>query len=321
MERKQETTGIKLFTLNSNRELAAKIADYMNVELCDASIKHFSDGEIQIKVNESIRGDDVYVIQSIADPINENFMELMVMIDALRRSSAGTINVVIPYYGYARADRKTRSREPITAKLIANLIEMAGVDRVIAMDLHAAQLQGFFNIPVDHIFAIFEQAKYFKEKGLDHDVVVVAPDHSSVKGARNLAELLKAPIAIIDERHVDGKTYNAVIGDVKGYRCIVVDDMIDTGHRMMTAATTLKEAGATDIYACATHAILSGTSVEDLKKSDFCEVVVTDTISLPEEKKFDKLTTISVAEVLGEAISLIYNNHSVNELFDKSSDI
>ena len=318
----QDNAGIKLFALNSNPELAQKIADDLGVELSDTTVHHFSDGEIQINIDSSVRGCDVFVIQSISDPVNENFMELMVMIDALRRASAGTINCVIPYYGYARADRKTRPREPITAKLIANFLTMAGADRVVTLDLHAGQLQGFFNIPVDHLLAIYSQADYFKKNCLDKDVVVVAPDHSSVKLARNLAECLKAPIAIVDKRdskRVDKNT--DVIGDVKGHQCIIFDDMIDTGAKMADAAAVLKQAGATDVYGCATHAIFSGNAVNELKNSELKEVIVTDTIQMPEEKKFEQLRILSVAPIFARAISLIYHNQSVDSLFNKNDNI
>lgn len=315
----QDNTGIKLFALNSNPELAEKIAAKMGVELSEASVKHFSDGEIQINIDESIRGNDVFVIQSISDPVNENFMEIMVMIDALRRASAGTVNVVIPYYGYARSDRKARSREPITAKLIANLIQLAGADRVVSMDLHAGQLQGFFNIPVDHLLAIFFQADYFKSLNLK-DVVVVSSDHNGVKQARNLAQLLKAPIAIVDKRdsqRLTDITDSHVIGDVKGKDCIVFDDMIDTGGKMVDAAKALKAAGAKDIYACATHAIFSGNAAADLAVSEYKEVVVTDTIAIPEEKQFSQLKVLSAAPTFAKALSLIYHNKSVDTLFQK----
>lgn len=318
MEKKQITTEMKLFALNSNPKLAQKIADELGVKLAAASVKHFSDGEIQINIDESVRGDDVFVIQSISDPVNENFMELMIMLDALRRASVGTINVVIPYYGYARADRKARPREPITAKMVANFLQLAGADRVIAMDLHAGQLQGFFTIPVDHLLGLFTQVDYFRKIGLDKDVVIVAPDHNSVKGARNLAEMLKAPIAIIDKRdsnpldHIHDQT---VIGNVKGKNCIVLDDMIDTGIMMSDAVKALKMAGANDVYACATHAVFSGKAVETLRDSDFKQVVVTDTIAIPREKQFDKLKVLSVAPTFAKAISLIFNNHSVDSLF------
>ncbi|KRL85140.1 ribose-phosphate pyrophosphokinase [Ligilactobacillus apodemi DSM 16634 = JCM 16172] len=318
MEKLQENANIKLFALNSNQALAQKIAAELGIKLCDASVKHFSDGEIQININESVRGDDVFIIQSISDPVNENFMELMVMMDALRRSSAGSINAVIPYYGYARADRKARSREPITAKLLANFITLAGADRVITLDLHAGQLQGFFNIPVDHLFAIYGQAEYFKAKGISEDVVVVAPDHNSVKGARNLADLLKAPIAIVDKRddtRLDIE-HSAIIGDVVGHDCIVFDDMIDTGGKMADAAAALAKAGAKDIYACATHAVFSGNAVEELQDSAYKEVVVTDTIEIPENKQFAKLKVLSSAPIFAKAISLIYHNHSVDSLFN-----
>ncbi|GBG95546.1 ribose-phosphate pyrophosphokinase [Ligilactobacillus salitolerans] len=319
----QENAGIKLFALNGNPKLANKIAEQMNVSLCKASIKHFSDGEIQVNIDDSVRGDDVFVIQSISDPVNENFMELMVMMDALRRASAGSINAVIPYYGYARADRKARSREPITAKLVANFIQLAGADRVITMDLHAGQLQGFFNIPVDHLLAIYTQARYFKESGIAEDVVVVAPDHNGVKAARNLAELLKAPIAIVDKRddaRLDPEKAT-VIGDVKGHKCIVIDDLIDTGAKALDAGIALKAAGAGDIYTCATHAILSGNAAEELKESEYKEVVVTDTIETPAEKQFDKLKVLSVAPIFAKALSLIYHNQSVDTLFSKKDDI
>ncbi|MFT8669078.1 MAG: ribose-phosphate pyrophosphokinase [Liquorilactobacillus hordei] len=321
MGEKKEKATLKLFALNSNQKLAEKIAAELGTQLCEASVKHFSDGEIQININESIRGDDVFVIQSISEPVNENFMELMIMVDALRRSSAGTINVVLPYYGYARADRKARPREPITAKLIANFIQLAGADRVITMDLHAGQLQGFFNIPVDHLLAIFVQAEYFISKGIKNDVVIVAPDHNGVKAARNLATLLKAPIAIVDKRDETRASNMTVIGEVSGRRCIVFDDLIDTGGKLSDAAVALKNAGATEVYACATHPILSGLAVEELKNSYYKEIVVTDTIDVPEEKQFDKLKVLSVSKTFAKAIDLIFNNKSVDSLFNKKHTV
>ena len=309
MEKMQENANIKLFALNSNQALAQKIAAELGIKLCDASVKHFSDGEIQININESVRGDDVFIVQSVADPVNENFMELMVMMDALRRSSAGSINAVIPYYGYARADRKARSREPITAKMIANFITLAGADRVVTMDLHAGQLQGFFDIPVDHLLAIYEQAAYFKQKGICEDVVVVAPDHNSVKGARNLADT-----------RLDIEN-SSIIGDVSGHNCIVFDDMIDTGGKMADAAAALDKAGAREIYACATHPVFSGSAVEELEGSPYKEVVVTDTIAIPENKQFSKLKVLSIAPIFAKAISLIYHNRSVDSLFNNNDNI
>lgn len=324
MSEKQAEESLKLFALNSNQELAGNVAQELGVPLGKVSVNHFSDGEIQISINESIRGDDVFVIQSISDPVNENFMELMIMIDALRRSSAGTINLVIPYYGYARADRKARPREPITAKLIANFLELVGADRVVTMDLHAGQLQGFFNIPVDHLLAIFVQAEYFVKKGITNDVVVVAPDHNGVKIARNLATLLKAPLAIVDKRegstgHEDGNL--TIIGDVKGRRCIVFDDLIDTGEKMMGAVCSLKNAGATDVYACATHPIFSNGAVEKLQNSDYTEIVVTDTVEVPDTKKTAKIKVLSVAPTFAKAIDLIFHNRSVDSLFNKKHTV
>lgn len=321
MGEKKEKATLKLFALNSNQKRAEKIAAELKIQLCGASVKHFSDGEIQININESVRGDDVFVIQSISEPVNENFMELMIMVDALRRSSAGTINVVLPYYGYARSDRKARPREPITAKLIANFIQLAGADRVITMDLHAGQLQGFFNIPVDHLLAIFVQAEYFRSKGITNDVVIVAPDHNGVKAARNLATLLKAPIAIVDKRDETRASNMTVIGDVNERRCIVFDDLIDTGGKLSDAAVALKNAGATEVYACATHPILSGLAVEELKNSYYKEIVVTDTIDVPAEKQFDKLKVLSVSKTFAKAIDLIFNNRSVDALFNKKHTV
>ncbi|MFT8459229.1 MAG: ribose-phosphate pyrophosphokinase [Liquorilactobacillus ghanensis] len=326
MSNKQTGAALKLFALNSNPALAEKIASELGQPLSQASVKHFSDGEIQISINESIRGADVFVIQSISDPVNENFMELMIMIDALRRSSAGTINIVLPYYGYARADRKARPREPITAKLIANFLQMAGADRIVTMDLHAGQLQGFFNIPVDHLLAIFVQARYFISHGIKNDVVVIAPDHNGVKAARNLATLLKAPIAIVDKRDEDvanGQDRTVpteeatIIGDVKGRRCIVFDDLIDTGGKLAVAAKSLKAAGATEIYACATHPILSDGAVERLRNSDYTKIITTDTIMVPKDKQFDKLKILSVSRTFAKSINLIYHNQSVDSLFNK----
>ncbi|CAM2894295.1 MULTISPECIES: ribose-phosphate diphosphokinase [Dellaglioa] len=313
---------LKLFALNSNVELAEKVANVLNTTLSTASVKHFSDGEIQINIDESIRGADIYIIQSISNPVNENLMELLIMVDALRRASAGTINVVMPYYGYARSDRKARSREPITAKLVANFIQLAGVSRVITLDLHAAQLQGFFNIPVDHLVSLEIQAKYFIENGITDDVVVVSPDHNSVKGARNMAEKLKAQIAIVDKRgsdFADNSAETSIIGDVKGRRCIVIDDMIDTGTMMTDAARALKAAGATDIYACATHAVMSEGAIEALSDDNIKQVIVTDSIVVPEADKLDKLVRLSVADLFGQAIDLIHKNRSVDKLFTEKN--
>ena len=315
MQEKQE---IMLFALNSNPELAQKIADNLGVKLCDASVKHFSDGEIQININESVRGRDVFVIQSISDPVNENFMEVMIMIDALRRASAGTINVVIPYYGYARSDRKARSREPITAKLVADMLQKAGADRVLSLDLHAPQIQGFFDIPVDNLMGAPLLADYFLSHDLEKDAVVVSPDHGGVTRARKLAEFLKTPIAIVDKRRPKANVAEVmnIIGDVKGKRAIIIDDMIDTAGTITLASQALMDAGATEVYASATHAVLSGPAIERLNNSPIKKLILTDSINQPEEKDLSKAEIVSVGPLMGEAIKLIQEHKPVSPLFN-----
>lgn len=315
---------VRLFALNSNYPLAEAIAEKIGLPLSKASDNHFADGEIKITIDESVRGCEVYVIQSVSDPVNTNLMELLIMVDALRRASAAKINVVMPYYGYARQDRKARSREPITAKLVANLLEMDKIDRLVTIDLHAAQVQGFFDIPVDHLQATSLFANYFNKQGLiNDDTVVVAPDHAGVSFARKFAERIKAPIAIIDNRadEVREQTVQAVpeyvIGDVKGKTALVVDDIVDTGVRMKLSAQALKKFGAKDVYGVATHAVLSGNAVQTLQNSQLEKLVVTDTIHLPEEKKFDKLVQLSVADLLKEAIVRIHNHQSIDTLFNR----
>ncbi len=304
---------IKLFALNGNHPLAEKVAASLNMSLSPASVKHFADGEIQIDIDKSIRGADVYVIQSVSDPVNENFMELMIMVDALRRASAHLINVVIPYYGYARADRKARAREPITAKMVANMLEMNGVDRVVAVDLHADQVQGFFDIPVDHLRALPLLANYFVENGITENVVTIAPDHSGTKLARKLAEHLGAPLAIVDAR--PGEENVGVIGDVAGKTAIIVDDMIDTATRIEESITALHKAGVKDIYAVATHAVLSAGAATRMRALPLKKIVVTDTIVIPEEKRLDNMVQISVGELIGNAIQRISENKSIHDLF------
>lgn len=309
---------LKIFALNSNRPLAQKIADEVGVELGKLSVDRFSDGEIQINIEESVRGDNVYVIQSTSAPVNDNLMELMIMIDALRRASANTINVVLPYYGYARQDRKARSREPITAKLVANMLQNSGVTRIVALDLHAAQIQGFFDIPVDHLMGAPLLADYFINEGVAANAVVVSPDHGGVTRARALAEFLKAPIAIIDKRRPRpnvAKIMN-IIGDVKGKKCIMIDDMIDTAGTISKGAQALMDAGAEEVYASATHAVLSGPAIERLDNSPLKQVVVTDSIQLPDEKQIDKIVQVSVAPLIGAAIKRINENHPVSPLFN-----
>lgn len=309
---------LKIFALNSNRPLAQKIADEVGVELGKLSVDRFSDGEIQINIEESVRGDNVYVIQSTSAPVNNNLMELMIMIDALRRASANTINVVLPYYGYARQDRKARSREPITAKLVANMLQNSGVTRIVALDLHAAQIQGFFDIPVDHLMGAPLLADYFINEGVAANAVVVSPDHGGVTRARALAEFLKAPIAIIDKRRPRpnvAKIMN-IIGDVKGKKCIMIDDMIDTAGTISKGAQALMDAGAEEVYASATHAVLSGPAIERLDNSPLKQVVVTDSIQLPDEKQIDKIVQVSVAPLIGAAIKRINENRPVSPLFN-----
>lgn len=249
---------LKLFTLNSNKALAEEIAKVIGVELGKCSVDRFSDGEIQINIEESIRGCDVFIIQSTSAPVNEHLMELLIMIDALKRASAKTINIVMPYYGYARQDRKARAREPITAKLAANIIEKAGATRIITLDLHAPQIQGFFDIPIDHLVGVPILGEYFKSKNLD-DVVVVSPDHGGVTRARRLAERLKAPIAIIDKRRPRPNVAEVmnIVGQVEGKTAILIDDMIDTAGTITIGASALIEAGAKEVYACCTHPVLS----------------------------------------------------------------
>ena len=311
---------LKIFSLSSNRPLAEKIAEAVGLELGKISISRFSDGEIKVNVEESIRGAHVYIVQSTSDPVNDNLMELLIMIDALRRASAKTINVVMPYYGYARQERKAQSREPITAKLVANMITIAGADRVLTLDLHAPQIQGFFDIPVDHLIGVPLLADHFLEKGLfGDDVVVVSPDHGGVVRARKLADFLKSPIAIIDKRRPRPNVSEVmnIIGDVAGKQCIIIDDMIDTAGTITLAAAALLDKGADAVYACCTHAVLSGPAVERLDESEIKEVIVTDSIQQPEGRHLDKLQTISVGNLVGEAIKRIHENRSVSPLFQE----
>lgn len=309
---------LKIFSLNSNRPLAEKIAEEVGVELGKSSVKKFSDGEIQINIDESIRGADVYVVQSTSDPVNDNLMELLIMIDALRRASANTINIVMPYYGYARQDRKARAREPITAKLVANMLENAGADRILALDLHAAQIQGFFDIPVDHLMGAPLLADYFLASGLDKDAVVVSPDHGGVTRARKLAEFLKAPIAIVDKRRPKANVAEImnIIGNVKGKRAILIDDMVDTAGTITLAAQKLIDEGATEVYASATHAVLSGPAIERIGNSAIKKMIVTDSINLSDEKLIDKIEVVSVGQLIGDAIKRIHENKPVSPLFE-----
>lgn len=310
---------LKIFSLNSNNPLAKEIADEMGVELGKSSVKHFSDGEVQISIEESIRGCDVFIVQSTSAPVNEHLMELLIMVDAVKRASARTVNVVMPYYGYARQDRKAKAREPITAKLVANLLETAGATRVIVLDLHAPQIQGFFDILIDHLVAVPLLADYFGSKGFNsEDLVIVSPDHGGVTRARKMAERLKAPIAIIDKRRPKPNVAEVmnIVGNVDGKVCILIDDIIDTAGTITIGAEALIKSGAKEVYACCSHPVLSGPAIDRIENSPIKELVVTNTIQLGEEKLSPKIKQISVAKLMAEAISRVYENKSVSTLFD-----
>ncbi len=306
----------KIFTGNAHPLLAEEIASIMGKPVGKCEVAQFSDGEISLNLWESVRGVDVYIVQPTCDPVNDNLMELLIMIDAMKRASAGRINAVIPYYGYARQDRKAKARDPITSKLVANLIVAAGADRVVTMDLHANQIQGYFDIPVDHLVGMPILAKYFKEKNLE-DVVVVSPDHGSVTRARNMAELLDCPIAIVDKRRPEPNKSEImnIIGNIDGKNCIILDDMIDTAGTICNAAAAIKNLGAKDVFACATHAVLSGPAVERLEESVIKEVVLLDTIPIADDQMIDKFKTLSVAPLFAEAMTRIFTNGSVSKLF------
>lgn len=308
---------LEIFTGNANVELAREIAQHLGIEVGDAVVNTFSDGEIQVRINESVRGADVFVIQPLSYPVNDHLMELLIMLDALKRASAWRITAVIPYYGYARQDRKIRARDPITAKLVADLISTAGAHRVLTMDLHAGQIQGFFDFPVDHLMAVPILADYFRKKGIE-EPVVVSPDVGGVTRARELATRLGASIAIIDKRRPEPNKAEVmnVIGKVKGKTVILIDDMIDTAGTITLGAEALLEHGAKETYACCTHPVLSGPAIERLEASPIKEVVVTNTIPLRENQKIEKIKVLSVAPLFAEAIRRIHENESVSTLFD-----
>lgn len=312
--------GMKIFAGTANTPLAESICERLGVELGDADVGQFADGETSVKINETVRGYDTFIVQSTSSPVNDHLMEVLIMTDALKRASARKINLVLPYYGYARQDRKTRGREPITAKMVADLIETVGVDRVVTMDLHAGQIQGYFDIPVDHMTAAKYMARYFKDM-VDKEPeqwTVASPDIGGVARARKFSHLLDLPIAIIEKiRPKPNVSYvTNVIGDVEGKNCILIDDIIDTAGTITNAAKLLKDAGAKDIYICASHAVFSGPAVERIMDSPVKKCVVTNSIQIPEEKKFSKLEVISLAPLLAETIRRIYSYESVSELFD-----
>lgn len=309
---------LKIFTGNANPELAKEICDYLGLPLGEAFVGRFNNGEVQIMIDESVRGKDVFIIQPTSYPVNDNLMELMVMADALKRASARHITAVVPYYGYARQDRKTRGREPITAKLVANLMQTSGITRLVTIDLHAGQIQGFFDVPVDHLYGASILAKYINEKNLE-DVIVVSPDLGGVTRARDLADRIGAPIAIIEKKRPEpgvAKVMN-LIGDVKGKNCIIVDDIVDTAGSLVEGAKALKEFGAKSVMAAVTHAVLTAPASERIVNSNIKELIVTNTMPLPENCKLDNVTQLSVAPLLGEAIMRIFHEVSVSNLFDK----
>lgn len=305
---------LKLIAGNANPILAKQISQNLGIELSEAKIGRFSDGEIQVKIVDSVRGADCYILQPTCAPVNENIMELLVIADALKRASARRITAVIPYYGYARQDRKAEPRVPITSKLVANLITASGINRVLTMDLHARQIQGFFDIPVDHLYARPVLFQYFKDLNLDNPIVV-SPDAGGVERARAFAKLLNADLAIVDKRRPrpNEAAIMNIIGDVKGRNAIILDDMIDTGGTLTKVANAIKDAGAVTVYAAASHGVLSGEAIEKIKNSALQEVVITD--SIVHEKDLPKIKILSVASLLAEAIKKIYNDESLNTLF------
>ena len=309
---------LRIFTGNANPDLAREIAAYLGTTVGDSVVNRFNNGEIQVMINESVRGKDIFIVQPTCGPIvNDNVMELLIMADAFKRASANHITAVIPYYGYARQDRKARGREPITAKLMADLLETAGITRVVTIDLHAAQIQGFFNIPFDHMPGGPLLAEYIKEKNLEN-MVVVSPDLGGVSRARGFAEILNAPMAIIDKRRPEPGVAEVMnlIGNVEGKNCILVDDMVDTAGSLTEGARALKKFGANEIYACCTHPILTDPALSRIAQSDITELVVTNTIPLAPAKKYPKIKVLSIAPILAETILRIYNDWSVSQLFD-----
>ncbi len=313
---------LKIFTCNGNPDLARKMCECLGEPLGDASVMRFPDGEINVKINEDVRGRDIFIVQPTCPPVNENLMELLIMVDAARRSSARRITAVMPYYGYARKDRKDEGRVPITAKLVANMLVQAGVDRVLALDLHATQIQGFFDIPVDHLFSAPVLSGYFRELGLP-DLVVATPDVGGIRMARAFAAWLDAGLAIVDKRRISPEESSAgmVIGEVKGKNVLLVDDMITTGGSLTNAAQALREYGAREIYGAAAHAVLCGPAVEKIKASVLKEVVVTDSVPAAEKIRQvgGRLKALTVSKLLAEAVHRIHVNESVSSLFMNQS--
>ncbi|MCD8238604.1 MAG: ribose-phosphate diphosphokinase [Clostridiales bacterium] len=316
------TTGgnIKIFSGTSNRLLAENIASEIGLSVSKAHVGQFSDGEISINLLETVRGADVYIINSTSNPVNDSLMELLIMIDACKRASAGRINAVIPYYGYARQDRKARPRDPISAKLVADMLTTAGADRVLTMDLHCAQIQGFFDIPVDHLRGNTLLTDYYETKFEDEmdNIVAVSPDLGSVARTRAFAEKLNVPLAIIDKRRPKPNVSEImnIIGDIKGKNCILVDDMIDTAGTICNAANAIKERGAKSVYACCTHGVFSGNALEKIEKSAIDQLIMLDTIHFPEEKMISKIKILSTAKIFADAIYRIHECLPISRLYD-----
>ncbi len=309
---------IKIFALNSNHELAEEIAKYLGVELSACNVLKFADGEVNISIEETVRGCSVFVVQSTNNPVNDNYMELFVMIDALKRASAKEINVIMPYYGYSRQDRKSAPRQPISAKLMADLLQAAGADRMMCLDLHAAQIQGFFNIPIDNFLALPILAEYFVNKNLDN-VVVISPDHGGTTRARKLAEVLDAPLAIVDKRRPKPNCAEVMnlIGEVEGKNCVIIDDMVDTAGTLAIVVNVLKAKGAKAVYACCSHGILSGTACDKLDATELEELIITNSVRLSEEKKnkYPWIKQLSIAKLLASGILNIVDDKPVSDLF------
>jgi len=314
-------SNIKIFSCNANPVLSAQVAEKLGLKLGECEVGKFSDGEISMKIDETIRGADVYIIQSTSSPVNDNLMELLIMIDAMKRASAERITAVMPYYGYARQDRKARARDPISAKLVANLLTVAGANRVLTMDLHCAQIQGFFDIPVDNLAGAKLLTDYYLNKYGDElkDFIAVSPDLGSVGRTRNFATRLDIPLAIIDKRRPKANVSEImnIIGNIEGKRLILVDDMIDTAGTITNAANALMEKGALEVDACCTHAVLSGPALERIEKSAIKELLVLNTILLPQEKMIPKIKVVSVADTFAAAINCIHTGESISKLFDK----
>lgn len=319
----KNTKRMRIFTGNANPQLARDIAQCLGTSLGEILVSRFSDGEIRVQVGENVRGQDVFIVQPTCAPVNENLMELLIMLDAFRRASARRITCVIPYYGYARQDKKVKPREPITARLVANLLEIAGANRVLTIDLHAQQIQGFFNLPVDHLYAGPLIGRYLIESGLvRRNGVVVSPDVAGTPRAKALAEMLDLPFAIIAKRRPEPNKVEVmeVVGNVEGKTAIMIDDMVDTGGSLVQGAQALLQRGATDVIACCTHAVLSGDAPERILHSPIQQLIVTDTIPLPPDKRNEKIIVLSVAKLLADAILRIHRDKSVSVLFERQAE-